>query len=95
VPRKEVRGSRQVNDFAVLLLAYGTPNSEEDIEPFFTDIMRGRKPSLDLLQDLKERYQKIGGRSPLLDITMAQASALEKHLSLRGYNSAVYVGMKH
>jgi len=84
-----------VNDLAVLLLTYGTPNSEEDIEPFFKDIMRGRKPNPNLLQDLKERYRKIGGRSPLLDITMAQASALEKHLRSHGYNSSVYVGMKH
>jgi len=84
-----------VNDLAVLLMAYGTPNSEEEIEPYFTDIMRGRKPSPELLQDLKEQYRKIGGRSPLLDITMAQASALEEHLRSNALNVRVYVGMKH
>jgi ferrochelatase len=84
-----------MNDPAILLLAYGTPNSEEDIEPYFTDIMRGRKLSPNLLQNLKERYRKIGGRSPLLDITMAQASALEKRLRLGAVNARVYVGMKH
>jgi ferrochelatase len=76
-------------------MAYGTPNSEEEIEPYFTDIMRGRKPSPELLQDLKEQYRKIGGRSPLLDITMAQASALEEHLRSNALNVRVYVGMKH
>jgi ferrochelatase len=84
-----------MNDLAVLLMAYGTPNSEEEIEPYFTDIMRGRKPSPELLQDLKEQYRKIGGRSPLLDITMAQTSALEERLRSNAVNARVYVGMKH
>jgi len=84
-----------VNDLAVLLLTYGTPDSEEDVEPYFTGIMRGRNPSPDLLQALKERYRKIGGRSPLLDITMAQASALEECLRSHAVNARVYVGMKH
>lgn len=84
-----------MNDLAVLLLGYGTPNSEEDVEPYFTDIMRGRKPSPNLLHDLKERYRKIGGRSPLLDITMAQALALEERLRPHAVNTRVYVGMKH
>ena len=84
-----------MNDLALLLMAYGAPNSEEEIEPYFTDIMRGRKPSPELLQDLKEQYRKIGGRSPLLDITMAQASALEEHLRSNAVNVRVYVGMKH
>ena len=84
-----------MNDLAVLLMAYGAPNSEEEIEPYFTDIMRGRKLSPELLQDLKEQYRKIGGRSPLLDTTMAQASALEEHLRSNAVNVRVYVGMKH
>ena len=84
-----------MNDLAVLLLAYGAPNSQEDIEPYFTDIMHGHKPSPELLKDLKERYRKIGRRSPLLDITMAQASALEERLRSHAVNARVYVGMKH
>lgn len=76
-------------------MAYGTPSSEDDIEAYLTDIRRGRKPTCDAVEDLKERYRRIGGRPPLLDITNAQASALEKALSSQGVDVRVYVGMKH
>ena len=44
---------------------------------------------------MNERYKKIGGSSPLLAITNAQASALEKSLGAQGLDARVYVGMKH
>jgi ferrochelatase len=84
-----------VAEFAVLLMAYGTPNSVEDIEPYLTDIRRGRKPSPEAVEELKSRYRRIGGRSPLLEITKAQASALEKRLVDGGHDVRVYFGMKH
>jgi len=80
---------------AVLLMAYGTPNSMDEIEPYLTDIRRGRKPTVEAIEDLKSRYLKIGGRSPLLEITKAQASALEKQLFSEGVQTRVYFGMKH
>jgi ferrochelatase len=76
-------------------MAYGTPTSIEDIEPYLTDIRRGHKPTLDAVEDLKGRYRRIGGRSPLLDITRAQASALEQKLGAEGLDTRVYIGMKH
>ncbi len=82
-------------DLAVLLMAYGTPNSEKDMEGYITGIRRGRKPTLDAVEHLKERYRRIGGRSPLLEISNAQALALEKTLNAQGVNARVYVGMKH
>jgi ferrochelatase len=84
-----------VAGLAVLLMAYGTPSSMEDIEPYLTDIRRGHKPTLDAVEDLKSRYRRIGGRSPLLDITRAQASALRQKLNSEGLNTQVYIGMKH
>ncbi len=77
---------------AVLLMAYGTPNAREEIEPYYTDIRGGRKPSPENLRELIERYESIGGRTPLLDITNAQARALQEQL---GDDYCVYVGMKH
>ncbi len=77
---------------AVLLMAYGTPNSLEEIEPYYTDIRGGRKPSPENLHELVERYERIGGRTPLLDITRKQAQALQEQL---GDEFRVYVGMKH
>ena len=84
-----------VAGLAVLLMAYGTPSSMEDIEPYLIDIRRGRKPALDAVEDLKGRYRRIGGRSPLLDITRAQASALKQKLDSEGLKTRVYIGMKH
>jgi len=80
---------------AILLMAYGTPNSIEEIEPYLIDIRRGRKPSPEAVEDLKRRYLKIGGGSPLLEITREQASALEKRLRSEGVTHQVYFGMKH
>jgi ferrochelatase len=76
-------------------MAYGTPNSEEDIEPYLTDIRRGGKPTGEAVMELKARYRKIGGRSPLLAITNSQSSALEMALRSRGTSCRVYVGIKH
>ena len=66
---------------AVLLLAFGCPDSIESIEPFITNVMGGRKPSPNQLQKIKERYLMIDGCSPLLDVTKRQANALEKILN--------------
>ena len=77
---------------AVLLMAYGTPRSPEEIEPYYTDIRGGRKPTSENLRELVGRYQRIGGKTPLLEITRAQANALQ---ALLGDEYKVYIGMKH
>ncbi|HET7658464.1 MAG TPA: ferrochelatase, partial [Bacillales bacterium] len=56
----------------LLLMAYGTPRRPEDIETYYTHIRHGRKPPEDLLEDLKHRYEAIGGTSPLAQITEEQ-----------------------
>lgn len=65
----------------LLVMAYGTPYKEEDIERYYTHIRRGRKPEPDMLQDLKDRYKAIGGISPLAKITQEQTKQLEKRLN--------------
>jgi len=84
-----------LSETAVLLMAYGTPSTPDEIEPYLADIRRGRTPSPEAVQELKSRYAKIGGRSPLLEITKAQASALERQLWSNGLDVNVYFGMKH
>lgn len=76
-------------------MAYGAPSSEDEIEAYLTDIRGGRKPSAEAVGGLKERYRKVGGRSPLLEITRDQATALEKNLNSMGVMVRVYIGMKH
>jgi ferrochelatase len=80
---------------ALLLLAFGGPRSLEEVESFLTRIMKGRKPSPVQLERVKERYQLIGGSSPLLEITQAQANGLEEKLNTKGYRFKSYVGMRY
>jgi protoporphyrin/coproporphyrin ferrochelatase len=75
---------------AVVLMAYGSPSRAEDIRPYLEDIREGRSVSDEAVEELTERYRRIGGRSPLDDVTEAQRAALESELGL-----AVFVGMKH
>lgn len=80
----------------VLLMAYGSPGKSDDVEAYYTHIRGGRKPSPEALAGLKERYRRIG-RSPLLEITCAQAQALEQALNADESIGCfrVYVGMLH
>jgi ferrochelatase len=80
---------------AILLMAYGTPSNQDDIEPYLTDIIRGRRPTTAEIEDLKRRYREIGGHSPLQEITAAQASKLESVLNSEGIKVPVHFGMKH
>ncbi len=65
----------------LLVMAYGTPRSLEEVEPYYTHIRRGRKPSDEALQDLISRYEAIGGISPLAKITEEQAHRLAERLN--------------
>ncbi len=75
---------------AVVLMAYGSPASPEDISPYLEDVRGGRPVSDEAVEELAERYRRIGGRSPLDEVTEAQRAALERELGL-----PVFVGMKH
>ncbi|MBC1434823.1 ferrochelatase [Listeria rocourtiae] len=81
----------------LLVMAYGTPYKDEDIERYYTDIRHGRTPSQDLIDDLRSRYHAIGGLSPLAKITQAQAFGLAE--TLNGMQSDIefkaYIGLKH
>lgn len=78
-------------------MAYGTPYKEEDIERYYTHIRRGRKPAPELLEDLKNRYEAIGGVSPLAKITKQQAEKLGEKLNAiqDTFEFHVYIGLKH
>jgi ferrochelatase len=80
---------------ALLLLAFGGPRSLDEVEPFLTRLFRGRKPSSEQLERVKERYRLIGGCSPLPEITSKQARALEKSLNSKGCRVKSYVGMRY
>jgi ferrochelatase len=80
----------------VLLMAYGTPRAPSEIEPYYTDIRRGRPPTPEALAELTARYAAIGGVSPLARITEAQRDALEAALARRSPGThRVAIGLKH
>lgn len=82
--------------WAVLMLAYGGPDSLEDVEPYLLDVRGGRETPPELVEEIRERYARIGGKSPLLEITRRQAAALEQKLNEHsGGGYRVYVGMRH
>jgi protoporphyrin/coproporphyrin ferrochelatase len=75
---------------AVILMAYGSPSSLDQIPAYLADIREGGPVSQEAIDELKERYRRIGCRSPLDEITEAQRAGLQAELGL-----PVFVGMKH
>jgi protoporphyrin/coproporphyrin ferrochelatase len=71
-------------------MAYGSPSRPEDVGAYLADIRGGRPVSPEAVEELEERYRRIGGGSPLNEITERQRAALEQELGI-----PVYVGMKH
>ncbi|WP_054754700.1 ferrochelatase [Piscibacillus salipiscarius] len=81
----------------LLVMAYGTPYKEEDLERYYTHIRHGRKPSEEAIEDLRSRYEAIGGISPLARITREQGEALEAKLNevQDDVQFKLYLGLKH
>jgi ferrochelatase len=80
----------------VLVMAYGTPASPDDLEAYYTHIRRGRAPTPEQLDDLRRRYDAIGGMSPLLERTRAQVRAVGHELERVSPGTyRVELGMKH
>ena len=81
----------------VLVMSYGTPEDMDQVEAYYTHIRGGRPPSAEQLQELKDRYEAIGGVFPLRKNTNAQVQALEKKLqsSVTGVHFKCYQGLKH
>ncbi len=73
-------------------MAYGTPATPDDIASYYAHVRRGRPPARELLDDLRRRYDAIGGTSPLLERTREQAAGVQAALGERFH---VELGMKH
>ena len=96
---------------AIILLNLGGPDSLRAVRPFLYNLFSDREiirlgPSLlqkpiawliSATRSPKTRgyYKLIGGKSPILDITRAQADALERLLNAEGRALPVYIGMRY
>lgn len=86
-----------MKQMGLLVMAYGTPYSEDDLLPYYTHIRHGKTPSPELVEDLRKRYEAIGGISPLAAITQKQAEAIEKAINTAQHEITfkMYLGLKH
>jgi len=76
-------------------MAYGSPKTLDDVAAYFAHIRGGRTPPAEQIEELRERYRRIGGTSPLRAITALQAEALQRDLARRGVSIPVSMAMKH
>ncbi|WP_317890171.1 ferrochelatase [Paenibacillus sabuli] len=85
------------NRIGVLVMSYGTPESMDDIETYYTHIRRGHPPTPEQLQDLSSRYEAIvGGVFPLRANTDRQVAGLQAALDEVDPGRYVcYQGLKH
>ncbi len=76
----------------VLVMAYGGPDSLDEIPGYLADIRSGRPTPSHVLDEITANYRSIGGRSPLLEVSRRQVDALAERL---GDRYRCYLGMRH
>ena len=85
--------SSKNNLTGVLVMAYGGPNSLAEIQGYLADIRSGRPTTKVVLDEIKHNYERIGGKSPLLELTQQQIAAIAKHFDPKQVR--FYLGMRH
>ena len=79
---------------AVLLIAFGGPECRRDVRPFLTRVTKGRVPQ-ERLEGVACHYEMFDGKSPVNEVTCAQAEALQQLLATSPVPMPVYVGMRN
>jgi ferrochelatase len=74
----------------IILMAHGSPDSVDQMGDYLRHVLTRKPPTPEIIAEFQDRYRQIGGRSPLLDISLAQGRALQEQLGV-----PVYVGMRH
>ena len=80
---------------AVLFVGFGGPNGLDEIRPFLTNVLRGRRIPPARIEEVAHHYERFGGVSPITAITERQARALEAALRGRGLALPVHVGARN
>ena len=79
----------------IFLMAHGAPESTDDIPEYLKTIRGGRDSTPETIQIIRDRYEQIGGKSPLREITAELAERLEKFLNQEEPQFKIYVGMRN
>lgn len=80
---------------AILLIAFGGPETMADVRPFLANVLKGRPVPPQRLDEVVPHYELFNGHSPLNEITFRQATALRALLDREGPRLPVYVGMRN
>lgn len=92
----DVDGPPPAGKVGVVVMAYGTPATTDDVETYYTHIRRGRPPSPEQLADLRRRYDALGGTSTLAQRTRDQISRIRDSLErIAPGRFRVVLGQKH
>ncbi len=77
-------------------MAYGSPNTLDEVLPYYTDVRGGHAPSPEHLAVVYDHYARVGGSTGLLAISEAQVAALQARLDDAAPGTyRVYLGMRH
>jgi len=79
----------------VFLMAHGAPESVDDIPEYLRNIRGGTESTSETIQIISDRYEQIGGKSPLRKITEELCVRLESFLNQQGGQFKVYCGMRN
>ncbi len=79
----------------VLVMAYGGPDNIDEVEPYLLDVRGHRPTAAEIVEEVRDRYRQIGGRSPIREQTQAQADALQAALRGGPGDFKTFVGMRH
>lgn len=82
----------------LMIMAYGGPDTLADVRPYLLDVRNHRETSEHVFEEITDRYRQIGGRSPILELTQAEAQGIEgslNDLAAPGERWKVWVGMRH
>ena len=92
---KPAPSSGEPSPLGILFMAYGGPESLDDMPGYLSDIRAGRVTSSAVLDEITNNYRLIGGKSPLPEFTRAQVEATMRQLEATGRPLKAYIGMRH
>lgn len=84
----------ELSPIGVLLMGYGSPSGPEDIRPYLGEVLHGRTPSEEMVEEYIRRYERIGW-SPQNRVVASLRAQLEERIQRERPGSRVYLGMKH
>jgi protoporphyrin/coproporphyrin ferrochelatase len=80
---------------SVLIISFGGPQGPEDIRPFLSNVLRGRRVPQERVEEVARHYELFDGVSPITELTQRQADGLRVRLAAAGHPLPVYVGMRN